>query len=389
MNEKTDFVLVKRPSSALEKAAPGAKRVLSGMVADALALAKKEPSALTAVKFRIGDYEWCEPDYRQILVWAKALSINPEEIIDRLLNGNRYRGELWQETQFSENQLMKINWDNSLLPIKNLQWVDGLRTTHLSFCTRFLDHIPFIEDGDIQILQPALPELTHLSCPRLKMACLNLSKTPNLTVLHCYDNQLTELALSKTPKLEILFCSSNKIPDLNFSQNKNLKSLSCDSNKLTHLDLGGYSNLIKLDCSSNKIEMLELENTPRLEELNCECNKLTHLDLSGASNLSLLNCDHNKMSRLELNGVEKLKFFSCEFNALSHLDLTSVPNLLRLTCAANKLAELFLNKTPNLEQLDCKYNDIEVLDIRPLFHLKELDFDRDNTRLIQRPDQNF
>lgn len=37
---KNNFPLVRRPSSAIEKAAPGAKRILSGMVADTLALAK-------------------------------------------------------------------------------------------------------------------------------------------------------------------------------------------------------------------------------------------------------------------------------------------------------------------------------------------------------------
>ena len=34
MNEKNNFALARRPSSAVEKAAPGAKRILSGMVAD-------------------------------------------------------------------------------------------------------------------------------------------------------------------------------------------------------------------------------------------------------------------------------------------------------------------------------------------------------------------
>jgi DNA-binding NtrC family response regulator len=41
MNEKNDFALVPRPSSTLEKAEPGAKRILSGMVVDTLALVKK------------------------------------------------------------------------------------------------------------------------------------------------------------------------------------------------------------------------------------------------------------------------------------------------------------------------------------------------------------
>ena len=40
MNGKNDFALVPRPPGALEKAEPGAKRILSGMVADTLALVK-------------------------------------------------------------------------------------------------------------------------------------------------------------------------------------------------------------------------------------------------------------------------------------------------------------------------------------------------------------
>jgi TPR repeat protein len=41
MNEKDNFALVPRPPGALEKAEPGAKRILSGMVADTLALTKR------------------------------------------------------------------------------------------------------------------------------------------------------------------------------------------------------------------------------------------------------------------------------------------------------------------------------------------------------------
>ena len=42
MNKKADFALVPRPPSALEKIQQGAKRILSGMIADTLALTKKE-----------------------------------------------------------------------------------------------------------------------------------------------------------------------------------------------------------------------------------------------------------------------------------------------------------------------------------------------------------
>jgi FixJ family two-component response regulator len=39
-----DFALARKPSSAVKKAAPRAKRIVSGMVGDALALAKKKSS---------------------------------------------------------------------------------------------------------------------------------------------------------------------------------------------------------------------------------------------------------------------------------------------------------------------------------------------------------
>ena len=41
MNDKNGFALVRKPSGAVEKAAPGARRIISGMVADTLALVKK------------------------------------------------------------------------------------------------------------------------------------------------------------------------------------------------------------------------------------------------------------------------------------------------------------------------------------------------------------
>ncbi len=43
MNEENDFALVPKPPGAIEKAVPGATSILSGMVAETLALAKKEP----------------------------------------------------------------------------------------------------------------------------------------------------------------------------------------------------------------------------------------------------------------------------------------------------------------------------------------------------------
>lgn len=58
MNEKNDFALVPKPSSAVDKPAPGTKRILSGMVKDTLLLAKHELVADAATNLQI-DQDAC------------------------------------------------------------------------------------------------------------------------------------------------------------------------------------------------------------------------------------------------------------------------------------------------------------------------------------------
>jgi len=44
---------------------------------------------------------------------------------------------------------------------------------------------------------------------------------------------------------------------------------------------------------------------------------------------------------------------------------------------------------PGLTVLECLRNQITNLDLTPLHSLKSLKHDKDKTKLIQRPDQNF
>jgi hypothetical protein len=39
---------------------------------------------LAAARFRVGGYEFREPDYKQISIWAKALEIDQETLVTRL-----------------------------------------------------------------------------------------------------------------------------------------------------------------------------------------------------------------------------------------------------------------------------------------------------------------
>ena len=77
MSEKENFALVRKPSSAVEKAAPGAKRILSVMVADTLTLVKKARSPRIVL---VDDEEWLremlEMAIRQCFKDANVLSFD-------------------------------------------------------------------------------------------------------------------------------------------------------------------------------------------------------------------------------------------------------------------------------------------------------------------------
>jgi hypothetical protein len=116
MNEKDEKALVPRPLSAVEKAVPGVKRILSAMVDDTLALAEQRAPAME--KFRIGDYEWCEPDYRQILIWSEETGLKPEEVIARLFDKQSLQegslrgifvGPSFEEPLFADGRLISCS----------------------------------------------------------------------------------------------------------------------------------------------------------------------------------------------------------------------------------------------------------------------------------------
>ena len=82
--EKPRNALIIRPSSAVERIGSGPRGILTRMVSDALAVARSQDKALTVARFRIGDFKFRDPDYRQILLWAKALKLKPETVVRRL-----------------------------------------------------------------------------------------------------------------------------------------------------------------------------------------------------------------------------------------------------------------------------------------------------------------
>ena len=318
--------LIPRPDVSLANTAAGPKRILSAMVGDALALGREEAVAQSA-RFRIGDYIWCEPDYRQILLWAETLKMEPLTVIEHLLDDGTFlgiRGPAYSPehtlARFKDGRIETLHLDRRLLPLRKFRWVEGLQITSLKFKRR---HQP---EWQVSALPLPLPHLKSLSCVYIGLTELDLSTVPNLDDIWCDDNELVELDLSHVP------------------------------------------NLTAIDCSGNELTELPLSHVPKLTYLSCGGNELTKLGISNTPELNVL---------------------WCAFNQLSELDLSCVPKLKDLDCAGNEITELDLSHVPNLTELQCLKTRIAELDIRPLLFLEKLRYDERYTRLIQRPDQKF
>lgn len=376
--------LIPRPSHELTAPLICRNRILGEMVEETLAIGREETMAQTA-RFRIGEYTWREPDYRQILLWAKVMNFPPEQVIRRLLYPNE-AGTFpdWAETTVADGQLMKLNWNFSLLPIQSFEWVDKLALTHLAFWP-----LPGGKTGPALNLR--LPNLTHLSCIHVSYERIDLSGVPMLEELSCIVGILIELDLSPVPMLRSLDCSWNQLTELDLSPVPMLTDLSCGGKtRLTRLDLSCVPLLRTLDCGGIRVTELDLSGVPMLTALTCTWpTVLSYLDISPVPRLEVLYCYNIGLRALDLSSVPALTILSCPENLLTKLDVSALPKLRELCCNKNSLSQLDLSSLQMLEVLDCRDNELTTLDIRPLRHLRSLKYDVGKTRLIQRSDQNF
>ncbi len=400
-----DLAVVRSQPNAIEKTRPGATRILSKIVGDALALTNKEKLRLATARFRIGQDELREPDYLQLVAWAEQLQLAPREVLRRLKAG---LGPEDDETKIENGSFIKLLWDPGLLPLCDFQISHALRLQVLSF-TPMVDFPPPLHASPGYALQArilnlstaALPELKRLVCAGVGLESLVVGQAAKLESLDCGENELTRLDLANVPELLNLDCANNGLTELDLADVPELLNLDCHGNWINGLNLGSTPKLQRLDCSDNDIQVMTLTNLPELVELDCS-NPARDRDADQAQPLR----------RLDLRGVPKMERLICHSNRLESLDLSCVPKLQYLTCSDNPLAELDLSGVALLEGLFCQglpkeplagdYDSpwiaamagrwdppwIAVLDIRELRLLKTLDCDR-RTLVIQRPDQHF
>lgn len=338
MADKERNALIPLPAGGLENIGSGPKSILSAMVSDALALVRVREKSLVAARFRIGDYEFRDPDYRQILIWAKALALEPEVFIRRLEADlqNRPFDRVVVPFEVEDGSIVSLEWNFDTFPITFFEWIDGLRIMKIGFRGR------------------AGPTKISLRLPLLEC-------------LYCSDIKLTEIDLSKVPALKELDCSHNELVEIYLSHVPALTKLKCSYNKLVALDLATVPMLTVLECRYNHFVKLDLSKIPALTKLDCMSTGLVELNLSKVSALTKLWCSYNKLVKL---------------------DLSKVPELKELVCFNNKLVELDLSKVPALTNILCNDNQLVKLDIRGLGQLKRLTCDPSVT-LKKLPTQNF
>lgn len=364
-DKKTDLVGGGRrdpPSSPQGRNESGSNGIRAAMVSRLLA--RSRDAQVARPRQTIGRYEFRDPDYRQILLWANALNLHAETVVQRLegfLGENAYFEPFVPRNReglpafvVNDGAIEILVWDYSVLPLTRFEWVEGLSILEFGIVN--------LQGRNLPAITLNIPSLRHLYCPLLGLQKMDLTKTPLLQILNCSGNNLTELDLSHVPGLTNLDCSDNQLTEVDLSHVPGLTVLSCLDNRLTELDLSLVPGLTHLSCGQNQLTELNLSHLPGLIFLNCDGSELTELDLSHVPGLTELNCSDNRLTELDLSLVPGLIELSCSDNRLTELDLSHVPELKSLNCSDNQLTELDLSCSPRLTHVYCVGNRLTELD---------------------------
>ena len=237
---------------------------------------------VSASQYRIGVHELCEPDYRQILILAKELAMEPEKVIRKC----------------------QINFSNGRITTLSFSFVQQLPSTLPStlselLCLETLNFVCCDDCGaELELADlPALKSFMYYGYPGMEqpLTSLRLSNLPKLERLWCECGELKDIGLFKLPELRTLICRWTQfLTKLDLSVYPLLTVLSCEGNELTGLDLSKVPHLEYLECHSNKITHLDLANTPKLKKLYCHGNNLSVLDVRPIINLEYLYYDIDK-----------------------------------------------------------------------------------------------
>lgn len=261
-----DFSLIPRPSHQLTAPLIDRNRILDEMVEETLALGRDEAVARTA-RFRIGNYAWCEPDYRQILLWAEALKIEPITVTEKLIAGKSL-------SKIADGRILSLWWDLVELPLSDFRFIKGITIEFLilryfnspeeQLVGSILDpvrypmrHSPVSPNEGLREITLFRPSFRILSCVYCGIQVLTVSGSHELTKLQCAFNKMKKLALFDVPSLSSLSCHNNQLAELDLSHVPNLTWLSCRKNRITELDIRPLLSLQKLDYDAGSTRLIQ------------------------------------------------------------------------------------------------------------------------------------
>jgi hypothetical protein len=364
--------LVPLPGSQLARQGSGSGRILDDMVSSTLTTSQKE-GALNP-RYRIGDIDFCEPDYHQIVEWAQRFDTDAANFLAALLGEG--------DTLIVNGRLKRLSWNMVHFPEFKLDYGDALELESLSLFDEHLGYLTpppstfYLSRYFERSLEKRLVPERLSSCANNELDLALDSRLEKILRADRGGNQTT-LSLS-CPTLRSLACHGTNIVNLECVDLRSLRELRVDRRH----------NTFDID-KSDFVGALNAEICPLLEGLDCSGSRLEMLDMDDFQHLLWLNCAKCGLENLWVFQIPSLQRLQCQENELRNLALVGCESLEELNCSFNHIAELDLSFNPEIRSLSCQGNMLEELDIRPLQHLETLTYDRDRTRLIQRPDQNF
>jgi hypothetical protein len=341
MPDQNDRSLVRRPSGQVTKLSPGGQQIVSGMIDDTLELARGRQELSTEKRYKIGEQELCEPDYLQVLEWAKQVKMEPQECLHVLRFGpRRLRNNTIEYSQIFDGKFESIWWDciltnsedlfckedvwsKSLFKVFSCTQPLELKELHLSGIQKLSITSTLFKLNKLSIHSNSEVNLTNLSfCPNLKRLDSGVPFLGLDTVVRMLLNnfgryrgkQGRQLDLSLVPKLSVMDCSNFGLEKLDLTDLPNLKELDCSGNNLRNIDLSNLPKLRRLVFKDTNIKNIDLSGVPLLEELYCpDASQIAELDISRLKGLKTLKFDNlayrNHLNKLHEQLTEDLAGF--------------------------------------------------------------------------------
>ena len=182
-----------------------------------------------------------------------------------------------------------------------IEWGDGTSSTKtLSKEAKYYQYT-YPSSNTNRTLKITGNTVTYISCAKMDLTSLDVTKSPDLKNIECQYNKLTALDISKNTALKILYCQSNELTALDVSKNTALTHLFCGVNKLTALDVSKNTELGYFYGNKNSLTALDVSKNIKLNSIDCGKNNLTVLDLTYNTKLSQVSCPENNLTAAALN----------------------------------------------------------------------------------------